>query len=139
MLFIFVLFVEFKLCIWCCSCDFEGWSRWKITIRPPLSPVASSSPSSLNSTVEIISASLTSSSIVPLTCEKYHWASPPESSFWVKLVDLTQWIQIFVIMIFFLLTSHLRVVRFPIQLEFFCCCNYGLIVVVITPKWIINE
>lgn len=31
-------------------------SRWKMTTRPPLSPVASSSPVWLNSTVEMISA-----------------------------------------------------------------------------------
>lgn len=83
----------------------EG-SRWKMTTRPPLSPVARRSPSWLNSTQDMISAgkeqdtkslsnavtntkslslwafcrlhvlpSVTSSSSVPLTCEKYHWMS----------------------------------------------------------------
>jgi len=32
------------------------WSLWKITTRPPLSPVANSSPSALNSTHEMMSA-----------------------------------------------------------------------------------
>ena len=48
---------------------------WKITTLPPLSPVASSSPSWLNSTHEIMSASVTSSSRVPFTCEKHHCMS----------------------------------------------------------------
>jgi len=69
-------------------------SRWKITTRPPLSPVASRSPVLLNSTHDMMSAetskgpisggsdgvrdspSVTSSSRVPLTCEKHHCSSP---------------------------------------------------------------
>lgn len=49
---------------------------WNITTRPPLSPVASNSPSWLNSTQEIISASVTSSSKAPFICEKHHDLSP---------------------------------------------------------------
>lgn len=37
-------------------CVFTSGSLWKMTTRPPLSPVARSSPVWLNSTVEIISA-----------------------------------------------------------------------------------
>ena len=74
-------------------------SRWKMTTLPPLSPVAKRSPSWLNSTQDMMSAvrakqqslvtlkvsgvdvtdwvlpSVTSSSRVPLTCEKHHWIS----------------------------------------------------------------
>lgn len=49
---------------------------WKMTTRPPLSPVAKSSPSWLNSTQDMISASVTSSSNAPLICEKHQDASP---------------------------------------------------------------
>ena len=66
---------------------------WKMTTLPPLSPVASNSPSWLNSTQDIMSAethnwwspcppclppglpSVTLSSSVPFTCEKHHWIS----------------------------------------------------------------
>lgn len=47
-----------------------------MTTRPPLSPVAKSSPSWLNSTQDMISASVTSSSKAPLICEKHQDASP---------------------------------------------------------------
>lgn len=47
-----------------------------MTTRPPLSPVASNSPSWLNSTQDIISASVTSSSKAPFICEKHQEASP---------------------------------------------------------------
>ena len=50
-------------------------SRWKMTTLPPLSPVARRSPSWLNSTQEMMSASVTSSSRVPLTWLKHHWTS----------------------------------------------------------------
>lgn len=50
---------------------------WNITTLPPLSPVARSSPSWLNSTQEIRSASVTSSSRVPFTWLKHHVVSPP--------------------------------------------------------------
>ena len=50
---------------------------WNITTLPPLSPVASSSPSWLNSTQEMRSASVTSSSKVPFTWLKHHVVSPP--------------------------------------------------------------
>lgn len=49
---------------------------WNITTRPPLSPVANNSPSWLNSTQDIISASVTSSSKAPFICEKHHDLSP---------------------------------------------------------------
>lgn len=55
------------------------WLRnltWKITTRPPLSPVARRSPSWLNSTQEITSASVMSSLSAPLTCEKLQLVSP---------------------------------------------------------------
>lgn len=75
------------------------WSRWKMTMRPPLSPVANRSPSGLNSTHEMMSAawekkkisnytkektnkynipSETSSSSVPFTWEKANLISPVE-------------------------------------------------------------
>ena len=50
-------------------------SLWKMTTLPPLSPVARRSPSWLNSTQEMMSASVTSSSRVPFTCEKHHCTS----------------------------------------------------------------
>ena len=50
-------------------------SLWKMTTLPPLSPVARRSPSWLNSTHEMMSASVTSSSRVPFTWEKHHWMS----------------------------------------------------------------
>lgn len=56
--------------------DFEAGSLWNMTTRPPLSPVASSSPSWLNSTHEMMSASVTSSSNAPFICEKHHDVSP---------------------------------------------------------------
>lgn len=56
--------------------DFEAGSLWNITTRPPLSPVANSSPSWLNSTHEMMSASVTSSSRAPFICEKHQDVSP---------------------------------------------------------------
>lgn len=55
-------------------------SRWKMTTRPPLSPVASSSPVWLNSTVEMISAGGGETgrcgSLVPQCCAVQHPQRP---------------------------------------------------------------
>jgi hypothetical protein len=63
-------FLKFFQFITCCS-------RWNITILPPLSPTASNSPFSLNSIVDIKSASCTSSSTGPLTCDGYQSSRSP--------------------------------------------------------------
>ena len=58
---------------------FDVWcSMFKLkSTRPSLSQVANTSPSWLDSTHDMISASETSSSKVPLTSEKHHWISLP--------------------------------------------------------------
>lgn len=60
------------------ACVTMRWRKltWKITTRPPLSPVASRSPSWLNSTHDMTSASVISSFSAPLTCEKHQLVSP---------------------------------------------------------------
>ena len=78
---------------------------WKITTLPPLSPVANSSPSWLNSTAEIISAefyfleliqvnsflpSATSSSKDPFTWLKYQESSPPEAAM-LSFPERSEW------------------------------------------------